>query len=216
MTIKLKLCDKVLNIPKNENGCILVGDNDDYRLHFEHGLEKTVVFAVFRRDGRQQEIALDEGGDVKIPMWVLKHGFFDVGIYSDGFASTPARIYVLGSIMEDAGSLTEDPSPSLVEQLIEKVNGIRQIESCRVENSCLIISFTDGTQLNAGTLAGDYDVEKYDGAYDVTPMFSREINLETQNKLMEENVTVKKMPQYEVSNTEGGKTLILGDEYYGN
>lgn len=39
--------------------------------------------------------------------------------------------------------------------------------------------------------------------------------LETKGRSMLDDVTVQKIPQFEVSNDAGGKTLILGDEYYG-
>lgn len=55
----------------------------------------------------------------------------------------------------------------------------------------------------------------YTGEYSVTPLFASETVLETKDKSMTDNVTVQKMPQFEVSNDAGGKTLILGDEYYG-
>lgn len=55
----------------------------------------------------------------------------------------------------------------------------------------------------------------YKGDYIVTPKVTKEVLLETESKVMKKNVTVLKMPQFEVSNDAGGKTLILGDEYYG-
>ena len=59
-------------------------------------------------------------------------------------------------------------------------------------------------------------MELYIGPYSATPKFSEAIILKTKDKSMVDDVTIKKMPQYEVSNDAGGKTLILGDEYYGN
>lgn len=56
--------------------------------------------------------------------------------------------------------------------------------------------------------------DTYTGDYEVTPKVTRELTLETKRKVMKDNVTVKKMPQFEVSNDAGGATLILGDEYY--
>ena len=38
--------------------------------------------------------------------------------------------------------------------------------------------------------------------------------LETKDKLMPDDVTVRKIPRYEVSNDCGGVTLIMGEEYY--
>lgn len=54
---------------------------------------------------------------------------------------------------------------------------------------------------------------EYSGPYDITPLFSTQI-LPTAKRLMQQDVTIKKIPQYEVSN-DYGTTLILGDEYYG-
>lgn len=57
--------------------------------------------------------------------------------------------------------------------------------------------------------------EPYTGEYDVTPKVSTPVVLQTEGKTMKKDVTVLKIPQFEVSNPEGGKTLIIGDEYYG-
>lgn len=56
-------------------------------------------------------------------------------------------------------------------------------------------------------------VPEYSGPYDITPLFSAQV-LPTAKRLMRQDITVKKIPQYEVSNDYGGYTLIIGDEYY--
>lgn len=53
--------------------------------------------------------------------------------------------------------------------------------------------------------------ETYSGAYTVTPS-SSEQTLETASKLMEDDVTVKEIPYYDVSNTSGGSTVYIGTE----
>ena len=57
--------------------------------------------------------------------------------------------------------------------------------------------------------------EKYEGDYDVTPSTYNDKVMATRNLVMTKDVTVRKIPQFEVSNTAGGKTLIIGEEYYG-
>lgn len=57
--------------------------------------------------------------------------------------------------------------------------------------------------------------EKYEGDYEVTPSTYNDKVLATRNLVMTKDVTVRKIPQFEVSNTAGGKTLIIGEEYYG-
>lgn len=51
---------------------------------------------------------------------------------------------------------------------------------------------------------------KYEGDYEVTPSLSEEIKLETAKKLMTDDVTVKKLPRYDVANEAGGTTVYLG------
>lgn len=57
--------------------------------------------------------------------------------------------------------------------------------------------------------------EPYTGGYEVTPKVSQSTILETANKVLAKDVTVKRIPQFEVSNEADGKTLIVGEEYYG-
>lgn len=52
----------------------------------------------------------------------------------------------------------------------------------------------------------------YTGEYDVTSQVQSDTVLYTRNKLMTENVLVRKIPQHEVSNVSGGKTLIIGGD----
>lgn len=53
----------------------------------------------------------------------------------------------------------------------------------------------------------------YEGEYEVTPLVHNPVVLETEGLRMTEDVTVHKIPQYEVSNISGGKTLIIGNDY---
>lgn len=64
--------------------------------------------------------------------------------------------------------------------------------------------------------ASTFERPFYEGEYEVTPTFSVDLSMKTKGCAMKDDVTIKKMPQYEVTNASGGKTLILGDEYYGS
>jgi hypothetical protein len=66
------------------------------------------------------------------------------------------------------------------------------------------------------TLPSYIDVPTYDGAYNVTPKMYEQTELATIGKKCTDNITVNRIPQYAVSNTAGGITAIIGDEYYGN
>ena len=60
-------------------------------------------------------------------------------------------------------------------------------------------------------VGGTSQIPPYTGEYEVTPKTYNEQVLPTRNKRMINNLTVKKIPQYEVSN-DSGYTLIIGDE----
>jgi hypothetical protein len=51
---------------------------------------------------------------------------------------------------------------------------------------------------------------KYEGEYEVIPSLAEDITLETAKKLMTDDVTVKKLPRYDVANEAGGTTVYLG------
>ncbi len=54
----------------------------------------------------------------------------------------------------------------------------------------------------------DYDADPYTGAYEVTPTVEGEV-LPTAQKLMKEDLTIKAIPVYSVSNTAGGNTFYI-------
>lgn len=153
--LNLKVCDKLLSFcdPKN-NGIRIIGDNKDYVLHFETDVDKRALFALFKKYGKESKpILLDENGNVSIPISALKEGFFEVGLYADGYATTPLFIPVEGTILNNEGIPVEEPEETQVEQLIGLVNGIKQggIQSAEVNaDGHLIFTLTDGTVLDAG------------------------------------------------------------------
>lgn len=85
----------------------------------------------------------------------------------------------------------------------------------RKSDTAIEVSYDGGATYTELVPLSELKLDIYDGTYNVTPQFGGEVTLETKNKAMTDDVTVKKMPQYEVSNNAGGKTLILGDKYYG-
>lgn len=53
--------------------------------------------------------------------------------------------------------------------------------------------------------------DTYTGEYIVRPAVTAQ-TLETKGKTMKDNVTIKRIPRYEVSNTSGGTTFTIGGE----
>nr|DAV10704.1 MAG TPA: hypothetical protein [Caudoviricetes sp.] len=60
-------------------------------------------------------------------------------------------------------------------------------------------------------VSGNKDVDYYDGDYIVVPKPHEQI-LATNQKYLTEDVTIKEIPFFEVSNIEGGQTVIIGKE----
>lgn len=57
----------------------------------------------------------------------------------------------------------------------------------------------------------DGDIERYVGPYEVTPDAHDPVILDTMNKILTEDVTVKKIPYYQTSN-ESGDTAYIASE----
>jgi hypothetical protein len=56
------------------------------------------------------------------------------------------------------------------------------------------------------------ELPKYDGVYEVTPQTEAAVTLKTAEKYLSEDVTVKKIPYYEVDNESGGTTVYIGND----
>lgn len=53
--------------------------------------------------------------------------------------------------------------------------------------------------------------EKYQGEYEITPKVEAQM-LPTAQKVLEENIVIKEIPFFNVSNTSGGSTVYIGNE----
>lgn len=60
-------------------------------------------------------------------------------------------------------------------------------------------------------VSDNVDVDYYKGDYTVTPKVEKQ-ELETRQKFLTENVKIKEIPFFEVSNLEGGQTVFIGKE----
>lgn len=57
-----------------------------------------------------------------------------------------------------------------------------------------------------------YNAPVYDGVYTVTPKAYEAQVLATKNRVLEDNVTVEKVPSFDVSNLSGGRTFYIAAE----
>ena len=63
-----------------------------------------------------------------------------------------------------------------------------------------------------GTIGIPYGSNRYTGEYIVTPRAFDKTVLETANKTMLDDVTVKKIPYHETTNLSGGMTVVIAQE----
>lgn len=76
-----------------------------------------------------------------------------------------------------------------------------------------------GTTSSIGQLVGEISIysgesvkKKYEGDYTVIPSTDEDIVLETKDKIMTDDLTLKKIPFHETSNDSGGITVYIGKE----
>lgn len=77
------------------------------------------------------------------------------------------------------------------------------------------LDINNGKSVNIGGLEDSvftYQAPVYEGEYDITPKAYEEQVLQTKEKTLLENVTVQKVPYYEVSNGSGGNTVNIAIE----
>lgn len=66
-------------------------------------------------------------------------------------------------------------------------------------------------QLDAVTRTSSSDVQVYDGPYEAIPKVTAQ-TLPTENKLMLEDISVRAIPYFNVSNPAGGNTIYIANE----
>ena len=76
------------------------------------------------------------------------------------------------------------------------------------------VTFSPGADLDVdmGQVMEVPTAPPYLGEYEVVPKVYADQTLPTSGKLLGRDVLVHKIPQFEVSNGSGGKTLIIGEE----
>lgn len=65
----------------------------------------------------------------------------------------------------------------------------------------------DKVIINTDIIGGN--AEEYNGSYEVTPKLEEQ-TLQTAKKVMREDVTIKEIPIFTVTNSSGGNTIIIG------
>lgn len=79
----------------------------------------------------------------------------------------------------------------------------------KLKNECSIVGMLKADFKISGVISKPLGYEDYNGSYEVVPS-SEDQTLFTKDKHMTDNVSVKQIPFYEVSNPKGGVTAIIG------
>ena len=101
----------------------------------------------------------------------------------------------------------------------KKIQALLQIIAKRFASSADVSAFEEALkeleekiQLLNDRVDNIQDVETYDGNYTVTPSTTSDQVLQTANLMMEDDVTVKEIPFFEVGNIAGGNTVYIGSD----
>lgn len=82
----------------------------------------------------------------------------------------------------------------------------------RIYDVSMTLEQIDHKDLTIEITPGAIGYETYEGPYEVVPMAHTMQVLDTENKLMTENVLVYEIPYWETSNPQGGNTVYIGGE----
>lgn len=106
------------------------------------------------------------------------------------------------------GSLNRDNSEAEVE--ISKIDG--EIEGQIVSTYEIVSNLSSvlTVQGKISTAPARSSYPFYDGVYEVTPLAQLDIILNTNNKILQDNVVVREIPYYETTNESGGYTVTIG------
>lgn len=96
--------------------------------------------------------------------------------------------------------------------MIADINDTGVVELIFSDGEQFNIEVDDGVSLDVGIDESIVVIEgePYEGEYEATSLVAEDYELETNNKLMTDNVTIKKIPYEAVENPQGGNTVTIG------
>ncbi|MGN1249166.1 MAG: hypothetical protein ACI4XW_03735 [Candidatus Spyradocola sp.] len=102
-------------------------------------------------------------------------------------------------------------TPGTSDQIISEGKYLAGAQTIKGDANLLPENIAQGVSLFGVTGIHEECPETYDGTYAVTPTPSGMV-LPTARRMMREDLTVKAIPYYKVSNTGGGDTVYIGKE----
>lgn len=211
-------------------------DFDDEWNAYEH---KTVYFV--NEDGSYTS-AIMSGDTCDFPMVQNERRRVFIGVQTGNLKTTrPCHVNVFDSIADLLNQKIAPPSDDVYSQIMDIINDLSRKSLSPVDKTenmtqpvgrdeqgrlftapssggggtglPTITEADEGRVLTAsGGTAVWRDLPKYTGEYTVTPEVDTVQTLDTAGTYLTDNVTIKAIPDYEVSNEAGGNTFIIGKE----
>lgn len=211
-------------------------DFDDEWNAYEH---KTVYFV--NEDGSYTS-AIMSGDTCNFPMVQNERRRVFIGVQAGNLKTTrPCHLNVFDSIADLLNQKIAPPSDDVYAQIMDIINDLERYKLDpipktddmtqpvgRDEQGRLWVppsgggggiglpSITEADEGRVLTASGGAavwrDLPKYTGEYSVTPEVDTVQTLDTAGTYLTEDVTIKAIPDYEVSNEAGGNTFIIGKE----
>ena len=95
------------------------------------------------------------------------------------------------------------------------MSNVADIQSGSLTGTIKTVGSLVGTIKSEGSLSGKTYLpeffDTYRGNYTIVPAPDKQV-METKDKFMSDDVTIKAIPFYNVSNTSGGSTVFIGNE----
>lgn len=199
--------------------------------------QKTVYFVY--EDGNYMPVIMS-GNICNFPIIQNERRRVFIGVQAGNLKTTrPCCVNVLDSIADLLNQQIAPPSEDVYSQIMDIINDLSRKSLSPVDKTenmtqqvgrdedgrlwtypsggaggiPTITEADEGRVLTAsGGVAVWQDLPKYTGDYTVTPEVDTAQTLETAGTYMTNDVTVKAIPDYEVSNEAGGNTFIIGKE----
>lgn len=187
MEIKISVKNKIAK-PQDLNAFIVCGNSDiDIVFDFDEEWQANdVKTARFSFDGKHIDV-LFTGNAVKMPI-IQNTTVLEIGVYSGNLHTTTGALIAAKKSILCGSGVPVDPPEDVYNQIIEQLNELRGFIS---------------------NIAGD--IVLYTGKYTVIPKVEAQ-TLNTENKLLLEDVSITEIPRYDVSNQSGGETVYIGSE----
>ena len=90
---------------------------------------------------------------------------------------------------------------------LEKISGNIKADNLKIDGNISPLEKTTGT-ITYGIGTG-LNIQQYEGEYDIIPKAFEDEILNTKNKRLSKDITVKEIPYYETSNVSGGLTVYI-------